>query len=85
MVPVYSDHDVAHLRRMPLSTRANDPILGEIALAIWTLFPECLICGGRIARFEDADIRIHSHRAVHLASCPPKRPPDQTGDAASIL
>ena len=55
---------------MPLSGRHDDPILEQIARDAFALFPLCQRCGARIERFEDADIRVHSHRAVHRDGCP---------------
>jgi hypothetical protein len=55
---------------MPLSTHYNDPILVEIARAVFALFPSCVRCGRRIERFEDADLLVHSNRVVHRGYCP---------------
>ena len=55
---------------MPLSGRPNDPILEQIARDTFTLFPFCHLCGQRIARFEDADVRVHVQRVVHRGACP---------------
>lgn len=54
---------------IPLSTRANDPILETIARAVFALFPRCVRCGRVIERFEDADVRILTNRVVHRAEC----------------
>ena len=56
---------------MPLSSRHDDPILEQIARDTFALFPHCHRCGQRIARFEDADVRVHVQRVVHKAACPP--------------
>lgn len=55
---------------MPLSSRRGDPILEQIARDTFALFPNCHRCGQRIARFEDADIRVHVLRIVHRNGCP---------------
>jgi hypothetical protein len=34
------------------------------------MFPNCHRCGQTIARFEDADVRVHAQRVVHRGSCP---------------
>jgi len=35
------------------------------------MFPNCHRCGQVIARFEDADVRVHAQRVVHSGPCPP--------------
>jgi hypothetical protein len=55
---------------MPLATRYKDPILDEIARAVFALFPTCVRCGRRVERFEDADLLVHSNRLVHRSNCP---------------
>jgi hypothetical protein len=55
---------------MPLATHYDDPILDEIARAVFALFPSCMRCGKRIEQFEDADLLVHSNRVVHRGSCP---------------
>ncbi|MEP6991501.1 MAG: hypothetical protein ABJA80_11285 [bacterium] len=55
---------------MPLSSRHDDPILDQIARDTFALFPHCHRCGARIARIEDADIRVHVQRVVHRLACP---------------
>jgi hypothetical protein len=70
---------------MPLSSRHDDPILDQIARDTFALFPHCHRCGQRIARFEDADIRVHVQRAVHRDACPASAvretevPPERAG------
>jgi hypothetical protein len=56
---------------MPLSGRPDDPILDQIARDTFALFPDCHRCGQRIARFEEADVRILVQRVVHRGACPP--------------
>jgi hypothetical protein len=56
---------------MALSGRHGDPILDQIARDTFALFPHCHRCGQEIAKFEDADIRVHSLRIVHRGVCPP--------------
>jgi hypothetical protein len=62
---------------MPLSSRYDDPILDQIARDTYALFPHCHLCGRRIERFEEADVRVHVQRVVHRGECPapfPERP-----------
>ena len=71
---------------MPISGRHDDPLLEQFARDTFALFPHCRRCGQRIARFEDADVRVHTQRVVHRDACPahpvverliPPEPPDQ--------
>jgi hypothetical protein len=55
---------------VPLSSRYDDPVLEQIARDAFSLFPHCHRCGQRIARFEDADVRVHVQRVVHRGACP---------------
>ncbi len=55
---------------MPLSAHHDDPLLEQIARDTFALFPYCHRCGALVERFEDADVRVHSHRVVHRSSCP---------------
>ncbi|CAN5455140.1 hypothetical protein BH09GEM1_BH09GEM1_44720 [soil metagenome] len=55
---------------MPISGRHDDPILEQYARDTFALFPHCHRCGLRIARFEDADVRVHTQRVVHRSPCP---------------
>jgi len=54
---------------MDITSRPDDPAIEELARSIYTLFPRCMRCGEPIARYEDADIRILSHRVVHRGRC----------------
>jgi hypothetical protein len=54
---------------MDIAARPDDPALDEMARAIFTLFPRCMRCGEPIARYEDADVRVLSHRVVHRERC----------------
>jgi hypothetical protein len=54
---------------MDIAARPDDPAIDELARSIYTMFPRCMRCGELIARFEDADVRILSHRVVHRAQC----------------
>ena len=54
---------------MDIAARPDDPAINELARSIYTMFPRCMRCGELIARFEDADVRILSHRVVHRAQC----------------
>jgi hypothetical protein len=55
---------------MQLTARHGDPVLETIARSVYALFPRCLRCGQRVARFEDADVRILTNRVVHRDVCP---------------
>jgi hypothetical protein len=55
---------------MPLSGRADDPKLEQMARAVFAMFPQCHRCGRSIATFEDADVRVHVQRVVHRGHCP---------------
>jgi hypothetical protein len=57
---------------MDIAARPDDPAIDELARSIYTMFPRCMRCGELIARFEDADVRILSHRVVHRAECLPR-------------
>lgn len=54
---------------MDIAARPDDPGVEELARSIYALFPRCMRCGGNIARYEDADIRILSNRVVHRGRC----------------
>lgn len=54
---------------MDIAARHDDPAIEEMARAIYTMFPRCVRCGEVIARFEDADVRIVTHRVVHRVAC----------------
>jgi len=56
---------------MDIAARDDDPAIEELARSIFALFPKCMRCGRLIERYEDADIRVLSHRVVHRADCPP--------------
>ena len=55
---------------MPLSGRADDPMLEQLARDVFAMFPQCHRCGQTIERFEDADVRVHVQRVVHRDHCP---------------
>jgi len=55
---------------MNIAAKRDDPVVEQLARSIYTLFPRCLLCGGPIARFEDADVRILTNRVVHKGPCP---------------
>jgi hypothetical protein len=46
-------------------------MLEQLARDVFAMFPNCHRCGQTIARFEDADIRVHTQRVVHRGECPP--------------
>ncbi|HXD48860.1 MAG TPA: hypothetical protein VN600_08805 [Gemmatimonadaceae bacterium] len=54
---------------MDIAARHDDPGVEELARSIYALFPRCVRCGGTIASYEDADVRILSHRVVHRGRC----------------
>jgi len=54
---------------MDIAARPDDPAIDELARSIYAMFPRCMRCGELIPRFEDADVRILSHRVVHRAEC----------------
>ena len=56
-------------RAMDIAARYDDPAIEELARSIYTMFPRCMRCGEVIARFEDADVRIVTHRVVHRVAC----------------
>jgi len=53
-----------------LSGRHDDPKLEQLARDVFAMFPNCHRCGQPIARFEDADVRVHMQRVVHRGACP---------------
>jgi hypothetical protein len=71
---------------MPLSSRHDNPILDQIARDTFALFPHCQLCGLRVDRIEDADVRVHVQRVVHRNGCPPAAtverlmPPEKAGE-----
>jgi hypothetical protein len=54
---------------MDIAARRDDPAVEEMARSIYSMFPRCMRCGEAIARYEDADVRILSHRVVHRGRC----------------
>jgi hypothetical protein len=54
---------------MDIAARRDDPAVEEMARSIYTMFPKCMRCGEPIARYEDADVRVLSHRVVHRDKC----------------
>jgi hypothetical protein len=56
---------------MSISSRRGDPILEQLARDTFALFPHCHLCGRKIERFEDADVRVNVQRIVHRDGCPP--------------
>jgi hypothetical protein len=63
---------------MDIASRPHDPAVEEMALSIYALFPRCMRCGEPIGRYEDADIRILSHRVVHRGACADAEDADPT-------
>ncbi len=54
---------------MDIAARPHDPDVEEMARSIYALFPRCMRCGEPIARYEDADVRVLTHRVVHKERC----------------
>lgn len=52
-----------------IRSRPQDPAVQELARSIYAMFPNCMRCGQTIATYEDADVRILSHRVVHKGEC----------------
>jgi hypothetical protein len=71
---------------MDIASRPDDPAIDEMARSIYALFPRCMRCGEPIARYEDADVRILSHRVVHRGRCAEEETSeagDQLGNGSS--
>ena len=69
--PHESSYGRAHARLtapMPLFSRRGDPMLDQIARDTFALFPNCHRCGQRVARFEDADVRVLEPRDALAAA-----------------
>ena len=47
----------------------DDPAVERLARQIFAMFPKCMKCGEPIATFDDADVRILTHRVVHKNRC----------------
>jgi hypothetical protein len=56
-----------------LAAHDDDPLLEELARTVFELFPDCIRCGKRIARVEDADVRLLRNRLVHRVACSASR------------
>jgi hypothetical protein len=59
----------SYCRSVDIRSRPSDPEVEELARSIYAMFPKCMRCGLPIDRYEDADIRILSHRVVHRGEC----------------
>jgi len=57
---------------MDIAARPNDPAVEEMARSIFTMFPRCMRCGEVIGSYEEADVRVLTHRVVHKTVCEPK-------------
>jgi hypothetical protein len=57
-----------------IRSRPADPEVEQLARQIFAMFPKCMKCGQLIEAFEDADIRVLSHRVVHKTSCTEAKP-----------
>jgi hypothetical protein len=56
---------------MDIAARRDDPAVDEMARSIFTMFPRCMRCGEPIASYEEADVRVLTHRVVHRERCRP--------------
>jgi hypothetical protein len=63
-----------------IRSRPDDPEVEQLARQIYSMFPKCMKCGEPIASYEDADVRILTHRVVHRRRCHSER---SEGQAAS--
>ena len=54
---------------MDIRSRPTDPAVDELARSIYAMFPKCMRCGEAIPSYEEADVRILSHRVVHKGKC----------------
>lgn len=52
-----------------IRSRPTDPAVEELARSIYAMFPKCMRCGQAIDAYEDADVRVLSHRVVHRGKC----------------
>jgi hypothetical protein len=66
---------------MDIAARRDDPAIEEMARSIYTMFPRCMRCGEPIDRYEDADVRVLSHRVVHRVPCS-GRDPEEAQDGS---
>ena len=57
-----------------IRSRPDDPEVERLARQIFAMFPKCMRCGQPIAEYEQADVRILTHRVVHKARCQPMSP-----------
>lgn len=55
--------------RVDIRARPTDPAVDELARSIYAMFPKCMRCGRAIDSYEEADVRILSHRVVHRGQC----------------
>jgi hypothetical protein len=78
-----TDVDECYIRRMDIAARREDPAVEEMARSIYALFPRCMRCGEPIARYEDADVRILSHRVVHRGACAEAEGPEPTDQSSA--
>jgi hypothetical protein len=52
-----------------IRSRPEDPEVERLARQIFAMFPKCMRCGMPIRSYEEADVRILSHRVVHKGAC----------------
>ena len=69
---------------MDIASRPHDPAVEEMARSIYALFPRCMRCGEPIPRYEDADVRILSHRVVHRGACAKAEDSDSAAPQAGM-
>jgi hypothetical protein len=55
--------------RVDIRSRPADPAVEELARSIYAMFPNCMRCGHPIDAYEEADVRILTHRVVHRGQC----------------
>ena len=55
--------------RVDIRSRPADPTVEELARSIYAMFPKCMRCGQPIDSYDEADVRILSHRVVHRGKC----------------
>jgi hypothetical protein len=57
------------LDSVDIRSRPTDPEVEQLARSIYSMFPRCMRCGKPIGSYEEADVRILSHRVVHRERC----------------
>jgi hypothetical protein len=67
---------------MDIAARHGDRLSRKSPARSSRYFPRCMRCGLKIARYEDADVRILTNRVVHRGKCAIDE--DQLGSGLSI-